>query len=633
MKNHLAFATALAGLSVLAGCSGRTDVSLTGNTPAQYSHVWITTQEVWFNTSATAGPDDSGWRKFTLSTPATVDLVAENNGTLGSVVTGLNITPGTYSQVRLIPVDALAALTTSASEAGAVFNAEADYVDTGGNTHQLQLELLNPEKGIGISASLRVPVGNVSAAVGAASVGGTTNTSQDASFVTPTTNPTTGTVTPTTTGTTTATTTTGTTSTTPTVPPNEFAITFDGARDLVPFTFTDTSGMTPTVPNAIMLSPHGAAYDLTQVGAISGTLTLTNLTVANASSSSNESGALAIEASAEVLSADGSRHVVVSSTPVHSDGTFMIYPLAASSGHIADEYDVVIHGPNIATMIIKSVQLFQNSVTTAPTAATGTTTANTTDTTTTSTTTTSSTSNTTITPVSIGTLVPRAATPISATLTAGATPLPAGAAVSFYQTINRSGEVPYVIETSPIDPFGHVLPFAQALSTGTIDSGTWSSTGSNVTTVAAAPKETAGHYEVAATAPSYADGALGTDLGATSGTVSFTLPPMALAADTAAGTVSATVTLATPSRYDEGELLLTHDGTLVASASLDAAFAAGGGTVVLNNVPAAIPAAVYYVTVRAWSTKNPKVAVQRQSFPGALDMSSTPSGLLQLTVN
>ena len=51
MRNRLP--AALASLSlcvVLAACSARTDVSLTGNTPAQYSHVWITTQEVWVNT-------------------------------------------------------------------------------------------------------------------------------------------------------------------------------------------------------------------------------------------------------------------------------------------------------------------------------------------------------------------------------------------------------------------------------------------------------------------------------------------------------------------------------------------------------------------------------------------------------
>ena len=67
-----------AGL-LLAGCGARTEVSQSGNAPAQYSHVYITTQEVWFNTSATAGPDDTGWQKFPLTTPATVDLVGDED--------------------------------------------------------------------------------------------------------------------------------------------------------------------------------------------------------------------------------------------------------------------------------------------------------------------------------------------------------------------------------------------------------------------------------------------------------------------------------------------------------------------------------------------------------------------------
>src|SRR5580700_3616485 len=95
---------------VLGGCSSRTDVSATGNTPAKYSHVWISTQEVWFNTSATAGPDDGGWVKFPLSTPTTVDLVAAAGGNLTNIDTGLSLKPGTYEQIRLIPVDAAAAL-------------------------------------------------------------------------------------------------------------------------------------------------------------------------------------------------------------------------------------------------------------------------------------------------------------------------------------------------------------------------------------------------------------------------------------------------------------------------------------------------------------------------------------------
>ena len=62
------------------------DVSLTGNTPPQYSHVWVTTQELWFNSSSTAGPEDGGWAKFPLSTPTTIDLVAVNNGNLSNIV-------------------------------------------------------------------------------------------------------------------------------------------------------------------------------------------------------------------------------------------------------------------------------------------------------------------------------------------------------------------------------------------------------------------------------------------------------------------------------------------------------------------------------------------------------------------
>ena len=43
-----ALAAALAASScLLVGCSASTEVSLTGNTPAQYSHVWITTAPAW----------------------------------------------------------------------------------------------------------------------------------------------------------------------------------------------------------------------------------------------------------------------------------------------------------------------------------------------------------------------------------------------------------------------------------------------------------------------------------------------------------------------------------------------------------------------------------------------------------
>src|SRR5215472_5326223 len=159
--------------SLLAACSASTEVSATGNTPAQYSHVYVTVQEVWFNTSSTAGPDDGGWRKFPLKTPSTVDLVAQNGGNFGRIASGLRIEAGTYSQVRLIPVDATAPLEDSAKAAGAIYNSEADFVDSTGDTHQLQLELLNPDQGIGIATSVKVPIGSVKSSTLA---GGTTGT-------------------------------------------------------------------------------------------------------------------------------------------------------------------------------------------------------------------------------------------------------------------------------------------------------------------------------------------------------------------------------------------------------------------------------------------------------------------------
>ncbi len=76
--------TVLALCAALVGCNSRTNVSATGSTLAIH-HVFITAQEVWFNTNGNAGPDDSGWAKFPLKTPVTVDLVQQSNGTLGEI--------------------------------------------------------------------------------------------------------------------------------------------------------------------------------------------------------------------------------------------------------------------------------------------------------------------------------------------------------------------------------------------------------------------------------------------------------------------------------------------------------------------------------------------------------------------
>jgi len=617
---RLSFGAAVLLLAVLAGCSSRTNVAAIGNVPGQYSHVYITAQAVWFNASATAGPDDSGWTKFPLSSPATVDLVTDSNGNFGNLITDLKLAPGSYSQMRLIPVDAAVPLTASAQTIGALYNSEADYVDAAGTTQQLRLELLNPDRGIGIQTSLSVPLGNIGAALGAATTTGTTSTTAGI-----------------TTGTTATTTpTTGTTSTTTTA---NFALSIDAARDLTAFYYDGSPavGATPAAQGtlAVMLSSHASAYDLSASGGIQGTLTLTNLV-----NISSVSGLPAIQVSAELLSADGSRHVVVASAPVTSEGTFTLYPLAANSSNIT-YYDVVIHGAGIATIIIKNVQIPPIGSSTIG-STTGTSTTGTSTPATSTSTPSSTTTSGTITPtnlVSIGTLIPRGtavspASPYAANVTVPAgSALPAGAQVGFYQTLSASGEVPYLIEASPIDPINQNLANPPLLSVGTVDSGTYVSSGATVTVVSSAPKEKAGSYLVAASAPLYADGMLGVTVSApTSGTTAppVTLAGLSLSSGNTAATLAATVRPGNRNTYDHGVLLVSHDGQLVASAALDSVIGLGG-TVQVTGIPGGSSASLYDLTVRAWNSGTG--AVTRQWYPTPVDLRSAPSANVGLTVN
>ncbi len=598
--------------TLVAGCSARTEVSQSGNAPAMYSHVYVTTQEVWFNTNGTAGADDPGWQKFTLSAPTTVDIVGDENGTLGTIADNVNLVAGTYKQIRLIPVDSSAPLAVSAQAAGAIYNAEADYVDSNGNTQQVRLELLNPDKGIGIPGSLRVPIGKV----------GTTSTGS-------TTSSTTGTALGVDSGTgSTASSTTSTSSSTTTIA--SFAVNIDGARDLVPFVYGPTSNEAA----AVMLSSHAGAYDLSQVGGIQGTLTLTNLT----STYTGVSGLPDIQATAETLSADGSRHQVVLSTAVHSDGTFLLYPLPTDSSNPV-YYDVVIHGGGIATIIVKNVELNFGTSSSSSTSSTDTTSsASSTALTAAAISSTGSNDTTTITApslatVSIGTLIPRAATTYTANIaTVSPSLLPGDTLAGFYQTLRASGEVPYVIEAATIDPFNQNLFTPITLSSATVDSGTYVASGETVTLVSGQPVQGTGKYTVAGTAPNYADGALSPVVGPpASGTAvqTVTVPGLALAPGATAGSVVGVISPTTS--YDAGVLLVSHEGALVAQVKLDPVLASGGN--VSAVVPAGTTSSLYYVSVRVWKSSNPASTLKRQWYDTPVDLRSSTSGSVAVTIN
>ena len=561
----------------LFGCSARTYVSGTGSTPAQFTHVYITTQEVWFNTNSNATADDSGWAKFTLKTPVTIDLVQESNGTLGQIVGDLQVAPGTYNTILLMPLPntTTGATTASATALGAVNNLEADFVDVNGTARTVPLMLPNPEKGIVVpGASLKVPVGGAGL-------------------------PTTGTTS--TTGTTGTSTTTGTTSTTSTTSKTvtvSFAANFDGNRDLHLFDYPTTiKAATPT--QGVLLSSNPAASDLSTTGGISGTLTLTSLTAIN-----SISDRVGIQACAELLSADSSHHVIVACAPVQTDGTFTIYPLPSNS-KTPTAYDVVIHGFGIQTIIIKSVSV----TTTTPSIAAA---ANTTGAVATTTATGA---------VSLGTFIPNASNVANSTtsigwfyvnLKTGTTGLPAGTVVTFYQTLQGSSEVPYAIDEVGIDPFNQFLASPEPLATGNVESGTYSTSGSTITVTSTQPVEGTSTYLVGATAPLFAD-AIGsskvvptasatasvnqvyTSFQANPNPVSATVPALSPENSAGVGSISASIPMG---GYTQGQLLVSHAGAVIGSATISVS--GSNGTATVSGLPSG--AGNYYLSVILWNT-------------------------------
>jgi len=587
----------LALCAVLAGCNSRTNVSATGSTPTQFTHVFITAQELWFNTNGNAGPDDAGWAKFPLKTPVTVDLVQQSNGTLGELANDMRVAPGTYNSILVLPYNATgatatasAAVSTNLAAVGATYPQEADFVDAAGTSHQVALVLPNPEKGIVIpGVSLKVPIGSVGAgAVGGTSTTGTTTTGTTATTPTSTT----------------GTTTSSTASTTTTV---SFGTFFDANRDLhlfCPAGGQPTSCPTATngTPNAtttgVLLSTSPVATDLSTTGGISGTLTLTSLTNSTTTNLSTNnltaiSGRIAIQASAELLSSDTSNphHVIIASAPVQTDGTFTIYPLQSNS-KTPTVYDVVIHGPNIATIVIKNVSVATTTPSLTDAAST-----------------TGAVATTTATgAVSLGTFIPLAANAFSTQITPSTSaPLPGGAAVTFYQTLPASGEVPYAIDEVGIDPVNGNLQTPEVLSLGVIQSGTYGSTGSTITVTSSTPAEGPSKYRVSATAPLYTDGSLssaavvdGTTALALTTPLNVTVSGLTPADGSAPATLTASITESSPGTYTGGELLVSHNGAVIGSAAIaGSTLMSGNGTVTVSGLPSA--SGSYYLSAILWS--------------------------------
>jgi hypothetical protein len=269
----------------------------------------------------------------------------------------------------------------------------------------------------------------------------------------------------------------------------------------------------------------------------------------------------------------------------------------------------VIHGPNVRTVIIRDVPVTQG----APANATN---------------------------IALGTLTLDAANAYAANLATGSTVSQRGSRVGFYQSV-PDDNVPYLIELRTVDPLtGQFATDALVSGSSTLLFGTYAT---SFSLAVAEPQEGASRYAVAAIDPLYGDGKYSDTLlvppSVTTDTATFTVPPIEIPSTASAGTISATLTVGTPGKYDKGALVITHNGAVVATSPLDDALATGAASpvVTVTNVPASTAAGfdkgLYYAEAWAWSSSNPTDTFTRQAGTGAIDLRSTLTGTAAVSLN
>jgi hypothetical protein len=585
MLGPLRVLAVLLGAALLAACQSRTNVSATGNTPAQFTHVFLTVNQIWFNTSASAASTDSSWQKFPLTTPATVDLATLDNGVLNQFASELKLTAGTYAQVILVLADSTDPLTTSAQTAGAASNDEVDYVDSNNLAHTVPLAVLNAAQGINIATNLTVTgaATGISSAVGSLSnpnASTLTGTNTLATNETPITSSSPAAV-------------TSSTVASPAVVTTAAIIDFDATRDLLPISLSGQP--------AFALNPHPLSADVKFSGSIQGAVSLATV------STLTTAGLPDVQVSAEALSSDGTRHTLVKTTSVDASGNFTLYPLSTASG-APTSYDLVIHGPNVETVIIKSVPVASG----APGTAT----------------------------VQLGTLTLTAATPFLVNFNTSSPASPTSSLVGFYQTLPLSSEVPYLVETRAIDPVSGLFATDQTISGGSLQYGSYV-TGGTVSLTSVNPTQGAATYAIGAINAAYGTATLGTKVsspGNTTTTALFTMtappPPTGSAANAIAGTVS----LASPGTYNNAELFLTFHGALVAAAPLNSYLGQSQSTLSLTAVApggttdSVFAAGVYNAEIWAWNSSNPTGTLSRIPYGSTIDLSAGNASGVSLNI-
>ena len=504
-------------------------VTLTGGASPGIDHLWVTVTGIAMHADATKvdGDGDAGWVVETLAAPVTVDLADPSlQGRTVSLVKTSVTALGNYAQLRLLVAssDPTATLQPSASAKGLSWNDQVQYTDATG-AHAVPLELPDPQAGLrtttpfALSADTTTPVA--------------IEWNAHASLVRRA-----------------------------------------SASGVDRFTVRDElQGYNQQLLTALgdgSLQIDGSVFD-----SISGQLDTSQFC-----SGTSQAGCIHdVVASATSPSADGLYHAEVRSVDVAADGSFVLYPLPAQTA----AFDVVIHGGNMQTMVVRGVfvdptGLLQPFPTALSVAATP--------------------------------IVPVLDTTERAVTVANAL-TPAAGRVFFGQTIAGSGgstsaDVPYVIDAVAADPLTGRILHPVTLPGGPLHDAAFdpSVNGKGTPPVfkTVAPTEGAGGYSVW-TRATPADGTSAmTTLAPAATTV--TAPAAPRLSGFGDGTLTVTLSGISSNAADHAELIVSDDGGTVSVTDVSGLVAAHGGQVAVT-VPsggnAASPAAaVYGVALRTW---------------------------------
>jgi hypothetical protein len=360
---------------------------------------------------------------------------------------------------------------------------------------------------------------------------------------------------------------------------------FDAARDLTEFRYGGRTGF--------LLNPTLKAFNPNDAGTIRGTLNLSRLSI------DTGTGRPEIEVTAQKLDKVLNRRVIVGSASVSRAGTFVLYPLPLDQDKNTTEYDLVIHGPEIQTIVIRDVPVTEGAPDSAALLVPG-----------------------------ILTLEP--ADSFEANVRDDDLVVPRGARIGFYQTLPGDDE-PYLIEVATVDPISG--RFAQPVALSRASRISYATLGVDVALRSGTPEEGAARYAVAALSPHYGSGALADTLlrpeTQAADTAMFSVPAVGVPATAVSGTISATITIENPGRYDRGMLMVTQEGAVVTAASLDEQLRLSPASTIVDvaQVPAGTASAslergMYYIEAWTWRSDDPEDTFTRH--PGtAADLRAT----------